>query len=126
MIGYSKDQDSRPGIIRHLPADLRALDELQLPLPSQQDMRLIMVRRIARQVETMISHHFGHGERTAHYALALAGTVGLSQSECFSLHFAALLHDIGLLTVPAHLVTRNRCLDAVGFALIQSHPRAGA
>lgn len=68
----------------------------------------------------------GHGLRTARYAVPLGHTVGFSSAELNDLCLASLLHDIGLLTVPESLLRKNGALTAEEYALVQSHPRAGA
>jgi len=68
----------------------------------------------------------GHGHRTASYALRLGESVGLSSSDLTHLHYAALLHDIGQLTLPAEILNKDGPLTAEEYELVQCHPRAGA
>lgn len=68
----------------------------------------------------------GHGIRTARHAVTLGHAVGLSATELNDLCLASLLHDIGLLTVPQALLRKEGLLTAGEYALVQSHPRAGA
>jgi HD-GYP domain-containing protein (c-di-GMP phosphodiesterase class II) len=68
----------------------------------------------------------GHGLRTARYAVLIGWAAGLSASDLRDLCLASLLHDIGLLTVPRALLERKGPLTADEYALLQSHPRAGA
>jgi putative nucleotidyltransferase with HDIG domain len=67
-----------------------------------------------------------HGARTAQYAVALARGVGLGRDEWTDLALAALLHDIGKLTLPKEVLEKDGPLTAAEYALVQSHPRAGA
>ncbi len=67
-----------------------------------------------------------HGERTAGYAVALGTTLGFSDGTLRQLRWAALLHDIGTLTLPESVVRKDGCLSGEEYALLQSHPRAGA
>lgn len=67
-----------------------------------------------------------HGERTAGYAVRLGQAVGLEPVELMDLHYAGLFHDIGKLTLPATLLEKRGPLTADEYALVQSHPRAGA
>lgn len=68
----------------------------------------------------------GHGFRTARYAVPLGHAVGFSPAELNDLCLASLLHDIGLLTVPRDLLDKEEPLTDEEYALVQSHPRAGA
>jgi len=113
-------------LIQDLATQLSALDALQLSPDSLEAVRLLQIRRLARRIETIIPGHFGHGERTAHYALLLAKRLGLSRSQCLDLHYSALLHDIGLLMLPGHLLGTPAPHTLNDYALIQSHPQKGA
>ncbi len=113
-------------VIQDSVRQLATLSALQLPQEALRAVRLLQLRRLARQFETIIPAHFGHGERTAHYALLLAEQLGLTENQRLDLHYAALLHDIGLLTMPEHLLDEGSALALADYALIQSHPREGA
>lgn len=67
-----------------------------------------------------------HGERTACYAEAVARKLGLAEGEVVAIYTAGLLHDIGRLTLSHELLDRDGPLSAEEYALVQSHPRAGA
>jgi len=67
-----------------------------------------------------------HGIRTASYAVPLGHAAGLSPEELNDLCLASLLHDIGRLTLPKSLLEKDEPLSEEEYALVQSHPRAGA
>jgi HD-GYP domain-containing protein (c-di-GMP phosphodiesterase class II) len=67
-----------------------------------------------------------HGKRTARYAARLGAAVGLSPADQMDLHYAALLHDVGKLTLPDTILHKQGPLSADEYARLQSHPRAGA
>ena len=113
-------------LIQDLATQLSALNILQLPPESLEAVRLLQLRRLARRIETIIPGHFGHGERTAHYALLLSERLGLTRDQRLDLHYSALLHDIGLLMMPEHLLGTAAPHTLNDYALIQSHPREGA
>lgn len=116
----------KPQVIQDLGRQLSALNDLQLPPESLKAVRLLQLQRLARRIETIIPGHFGHGERTAHYALLLAEHLGFTGEQRLDLHYAALLHDIGLLMMPDHLLGTAPPHTLNDYALIQSHPREGA
>jgi HD-GYP domain-containing protein (c-di-GMP phosphodiesterase class II) len=113
---------AHPEITRQLDA----LDSLQLSKESLHAVRLLQLRRLTRRIETLIPGHFGHGERTAHYARLLGKAISLTDDQHIELHYAALLHDIGLLTLPGRLLDETAAHSLDDYALIQSHPREGA
>ncbi|MBS0171236.1 MAG: HD domain-containing protein [Nitrospira sp.] len=113
-------------LIQDVGQQLGSLEDLNLTQDSLESVRLIQLQRVARQIESVIPDHFGHGERTAHYALLLARQVGLDREQRLNLQYAALLHDIGLLTLPGHLRDETTAHSLKDYALLQSHPREGA
>ncbi len=68
----------------------------------------------------------GHGIRTARYAVPLGQAAGFAPEELNDLCLASLLHDIGVLALPAHILDKDGPLSDKEYALVQSHPRAGA
>jgi HD-GYP domain-containing protein (c-di-GMP phosphodiesterase class II) len=85
-----------------------------------------IVMSLMRLIESYDPRLRGHGERTACYALALADAVSLPTGELTHLHRAALLHDLGMLTLPEEILHKDGPLTADEYAVVQSHPRAGA
>ncbi|HKA16515.1 MAG TPA: HD domain-containing phosphohydrolase [Myxococcota bacterium] len=61
-------------------------------------------------VDTHLGFHRGHGQRVAQLANRLGRRLGLADEELSRLHFAALLHDIGMLKIDAsQQMTRAAC-----------------
>jgi PAS domain S-box-containing protein/putative nucleotidyltransferase with HDIG domain len=67
----------------------------------------------------------GHQRRVAELAVAIARDLGMEQGDIGDLRTAALLHDIGKMSVPAEILTKPGALSAIEFGLIQGHPEAG-
>jgi len=68
----------------------------------------------------------GHLRRVQLYALGVGEDCGLSGDELDALHAAALLHDIGKLAVPEHILTKPGKLTPEEFAKMKVHPLVGA
>ena len=113
-------------LIQEITRRLAALNSLQLPNARLEQVRLRQLRRVAQRIEASLPEHSGHGERTAYYALLIANGIGLAEEQIADLHYAALLHDIGLLTLPSALQNSEAPLTLDEYVLVQSHPRAGA
>lgn len=80
---------------------------------------------LASTVETRDPHSAGHQRRVAKLACAIAREMGLSDEKLEEIHLAALVHDIGKLSVPAELLTKPDRLAETEHLLIKGHPRTG-
>ena len=60
------------------------------------------------------------------YAVGLARAAGLSEPEIQAVKTAALLHDIGKLAVPEHILSKPGPLTQEEFRKIRAHPQVGA
>jgi putative nucleotidyltransferase with HDIG domain len=52
---------------------------------------------LVHALDAHLDYHTGHGERVAQYANRLGRELGLAEHRLQRLHFASLLHDIGML-----------------------------
>ncbi|HEV7207286.1 MAG TPA: HD domain-containing phosphohydrolase [Mycobacteriales bacterium] len=68
----------------------------------------------------------GHAERVRAYAELIAASMGLPDRDRDRLRWAALMHDIGKLHVPAALLNKAGKPDTDEWAVLRDHPRAGA
>jgi len=114
-----------PGIIT-MQAMLRKIDRLQLPLASRRDVESILVRQVSKEIDRALPWQAGHSRRTATISLLIGQVLDLAPGELHDLRLAALLHDIGLLMLPAHLSTGREPLESESYVAIQNHPRLGA
>ncbi len=63
-----------------------------------------------------------HSERCSWYAAKLAQELGVSEEDTSALRLAALLHDIGKLTVPDDVLTKPGPLNEEEWAQMRQHP----
>lgn len=68
----------------------------------------------------------GHGRRVARYTRLIAASMGLPQAEVNAVSEAALLHDLGKIAIPDHILTKRERLTSDEFAVVQNHPAIGA
>jgi len=76
-------------------------------------------------LEKMDPFYAGHSRGTAALADMLTRRVGLSDAERRSVHFGALLHDIGKIRLPPELLKTEKPISEEERALIQKHPALG-
>ncbi|MBN1176727.1 MAG: HD domain-containing protein [Dehalococcoidales bacterium] len=66
-----------------------------------------------------------HSRRVAEYALIAANELGLSEEEKQSIEYAAILHDIGLLSIPESVLNKREKLTDEEWDMIRKHPVIG-
>jgi putative nucleotidyltransferase with HDIG domain len=80
---------------------------------------------VTQTMETRDPYTAGHQRRVAGLSLALATELGLSEVIREGVEMAALVHDLGKISVPAEILSRPMRLTKAEFALIKGHPQTG-
>jgi putative nucleotidyltransferase with HDIG domain len=83
------------------------------------------IAMLARAIEQRDPSTFGHQNRVARIAAAIAAEMALEPDRIEGLRLGASIHDIGKLHTPAELLTRPGKLRAVELERIRQHPLAG-
>ena len=80
---------------------------------------------MAIDAKDQITH--GHVRRVQAYAIGLARAVGVSsESELKAIEAAALLHDMGKLAIPEHILNKPGKLTSAEFETMKQHANIGA
>lgn len=79
------------------------------------------VQTLIRALEAKDRYTAGHVERVARFALYVAEELGFSSARRERLRSAALMHDVGKLVVPNHLLNKPGRLTAEEFAEVRAH-----
>jgi diguanylate cyclase (GGDEF)-like protein len=87
---------------------------------------LTEVYDIASAVEAKDPFMYGHSKKVNVYATALAEKIGLSPDEVSALSAAALLHDIGRISISDRVFNKKGRLTKEDWDAIKVHPRLGA
>jgi diguanylate cyclase (GGDEF)-like protein/putative nucleotidyltransferase with HDIG domain len=87
-------------------------------------MRTIEALALAIDAKDHTTHKHLHRVRT--YAAEIAKELGLLEEELEALRAAALLHDIGKLAVPEHIINKPGRLTPEEFEKMKIHPIVGA
>ena len=102
-------------------------------IEKQQVMHLATVEALARAIgardqtlEASKTVSDTHVRRVQRLAVTLARRAGMSQDEVKGVEVAALLHDIGKLAVPEHILNKPTKLTDEERKLIHQHPTVGA
>jgi putative nucleotidyltransferase with HDIG domain len=83
---------------------------------------LAVVRNWGQSIESSDSYTFGHCERVADYAIAVARELGLDEDQQTTIRIGAYLHDLGKVRVPHEILNKPGALTAEEFRVIQMHP----
>jgi PAS domain S-box-containing protein/putative nucleotidyltransferase with HDIG domain len=80
---------------------------------------------LSKVVETRDPYTYGHQARSAELARAIAEKMDLSGEQVESIYIAAVIHDIGKISVPSEILNKPGRLTEHEFNLIKSHPQTG-
>ena len=90
------------------------------------ELHLATIEALARAIDAKDGTAENHIRRVQLYATAVARELGMSAGETQAVRTAALLHDIGKLAVPEHILSKPGPLTAEEFQKVQAHPQVGA
>ncbi|MGD0280456.1 MAG: HD domain-containing phosphohydrolase, partial [Smithella sp.] len=83
------------------------------------------IRAIASIVESRDPYTAGHQRQVGDLARAIATEMGLSIDRIEGLRLAAIIHDIGKISVPSEILSKPSKLTELEFNLIKTHAEAG-
>ncbi len=81
---------------------------------------------LARAIEARDTSTGEHVNRVADYARELAWAMDLPESQVDDIQLAAIIHDIGKVTVPNSVLNKPGKLTSEEWAIMKTHPRVGA
>jgi putative nucleotidyltransferase with HDIG domain len=82
-----------------------------------------IVHAMSLTVEKRDPYTAGHQKRTTELAMALAGEMGLSEHQIKGIQMAALIHDIGKISIPAEILSKPGKLSEVEMQMVRRHPQ---
>jgi putative nucleotidyltransferase with HDIG domain len=89
-------------------------------------LHLRTIEALALAIEAKDQTTGDHLQRVRVYAMELAKQLGLSEGETEALRAASVLHDIGKLAVPEHIISKPGRLTPEEFEKMKIHPIVGA
>jgi diguanylate cyclase (GGDEF)-like protein/putative nucleotidyltransferase with HDIG domain len=104
---------------KHVEVEKRHVEDI-----ASLHMRTIEALALAIDAKDHTTHKHLHRVRT--YASEIGKELGLSSKEVEALRAAALLHDIGKLAVPEHIINKPGRLTPEEFEKLKIHPIVGA
>jgi putative nucleotidyltransferase with HDIG domain len=80
------------------------------------------IAALSRSMEAKDYYTGGHTERVADIAVALARRLGYTGEELEAIEIGALLHDIGKIGIPEHILNKPAPLDPEEWGVMHRHP----
>jgi diguanylate cyclase (GGDEF)-like protein/putative nucleotidyltransferase with HDIG domain len=102
------------------------LDDQQRQVQELADLHLATIEALALAIDAKDQTSQTHLRRVQLYATGVARAMGMTESEIQGVQTAALLHDIGKLAVPEHILVKPGPLTPEEFHKIRAHPKVGA
>ncbi len=105
---------------------LGRIDDERRHVEEMADLHLATIEALALAIDAKDQTAQSHIRRVQVYATSIARGMGMSETEVQGVKTAALLHDIGKLAVPEHILSKPGPLTQEEFQKIRVHPQVGA
>ena len=105
---------------------LGRIEDEQRHVREMADLHLATIEALALAIDAKDQTSQSHIRRVQLYAASVARAMGMSDNEVQGVKTAALLHDIGKLAVPEHILSKPGPLTPEEFQKIRAHPKVGA
>jgi diguanylate cyclase (GGDEF)-like protein/putative nucleotidyltransferase with HDIG domain len=99
--------------------NLKRLDDLM-------QVHLSTIEALALAIDAKDPHAQGHTRRVQSYALELARRLRVGRPDFEAVRAASLLHDIGKLAIPDHLLNKPGKLSDIEYQKVKAHPAVAA
>jgi putative nucleotidyltransferase with HDIG domain len=83
------------------------------------------IEAMSRTMEWRDPYTAGHQKRVALISVAIARKLGMPEDAAQALYMAAMVHDIGKVSVPAEILTKPTRLTDLEMQMVQGHVEAG-
>ena len=104
-----------------LSSHVRTSDALQ----QREDLIFRLMRTMSSAIDARDAYTRGHSQRVGRYAMEIGRQLALDRHECQQLFLTGLLHDLGKIGVPDHVLLKPGRLSPEEFDLIKLHPEIG-
>jgi putative nucleotidyltransferase with HDIG domain len=104
-----------------LPQLATALEGAEL-VEKLRKVHLDTIAALSKSMEAKDYYTGGHTERVAEISVALARRLGYDGADLEAIEVGALLHDIGKIGIPEHILHKREPLEAEDWRVIKEHP----
>ncbi len=103
---------------------IRSLLRIKSLTDELEDAEAILMT-LVRTIEAKDRYTLGHADRVGRYAVMLGRALGCNAFELESLRKAGMLHDIGKIGIPDHILQKTGPLDDAEWEVMRKHPTIG-
>ncbi|MDQ5808044.1 MAG: HD-GYP domain-containing protein, partial [Actinomycetota bacterium] len=100
----------------------RLLEEKRRLMQRMQRSYLSTITSLARTIEAKDPYTGGHTERVCHVSVLLGEELGLTPRQLQAVEVGAVIHDIGKIGVPDHILLKRGRLDPGELTQMRRHP----
>lgn len=120
-----ENPDQTLTILRDITSRKKAEEELNQTLEKLRKTMSATIQAISLTVESRDPYTAGHQRRVSDLARSIATRLMLPTEQIDEIRLAALVHDLGKISVPAEILNKPGRLNEHEFSLIKDHPRVG-
>jgi len=113
------------GFFRDITERKQAEEKLRQSYKKLQKMLEDIVQTVALTVEIRDPYTAGHQHRVSQLTSAIARQMNLFPDQVEGIYMAAILHDIGKISVPAEILTKPGRLSEIEMNMLKTHPQVG-
>jgi len=84
-----------------------------------------LLAALAKAIDLTDPYSNGHSIRVAHYASAIASSMGYNEEDVKMIYQIALVHDIGKFVIPKEILDKPGELTEEEYAIVKDHARIG-
>ena len=111
--------------IKDVTEQIKMKEKLEESYRKLKNMLFKTVEALSKAMEVRDPYTAGHQRRVAQLACAIADEMGLSVEMIEAIRVAALLHDMGKLSIPAEILTKPTKLSEIEFEIMKAHSEIG-
>jgi putative nucleotidyltransferase with HDIG domain len=84
-----------------------------------------VIEAMVASIDAKDTYTQGHSKRVSDYSVLIAQELGLDANQIYNIRIGSLLHDVGKIGIPDHILKKEGKLTPSEYSVIQGHPLTG-